>query len=70
MNNVELFKEYLPFFIPLILLEVGLALAALIHVLKHPHYRFGNKIMWVVVVLLVQIIGPVVYFTLGRGEEK
>lgn len=69
MNNVDLLIEYLPFLIPLIILEVVLAITALIHVLKHPNYRFGNKIMWVIIVLFVQIIGPVLYFTIGRCDD-
>ena len=44
-------------------------MAALIHVLRHPNYRFGNKAVWIPVVLLLQIIGPVLYFVFGRGEE-
>ncbi|NLM68240.1 MAG: PLDc_N domain-containing protein [Enterococcus sp.] len=43
---------------------------ALIHVLKHPNYRFGNKALWVVVVVLFQIVGPVIYFVFGRGDEE
>ena len=61
--------EYLPFLIPYIILELALALIALVHVLRHPHYRFGNRVIWVLIVLLIQIIGPVVYFAFGRGEE-
>lgn len=62
-------KEYLPFLIPVIIIQVTLAIVALIHVLKHPNYRFGNKVIWIFVVLFIQIIGPIVYFTFGRGEE-
>lgn len=60
---------YLPFLIPIVLAEWTLAIVALVHVLKHTHYRFGNKVMWCIIVLLVQIIGPIVYFALGKGEE-
>jgi hypothetical protein len=66
---METFRENLPFLIPIILIELILAITALIHVLKHPNYRFGNKVLWIIVVLLIQIIGPVVYFVFGRGEE-
>lgn len=66
---MNMLMEYLPFFIPLILIELVLALTALIHVLRHPHYKFGNKAVWIVVVLFFQIIGPVIYFVFGRGEE-
>lgn len=61
--------EYLPFLIPVILVELALAITALVHVLKHPHYRFGSKAFWIVIVLLIQIIGPVAYFVFGRGHE-
>ncbi|WP_234120788.1 PLDc N-terminal domain-containing protein [Clostridium hydrogenum] len=61
--------EYLPFIIPLAIIEIALAVTALIHVLKHPHYRFGNKVMWIIVVLIFEFIGPIVYFTIGRGDE-
>lgn len=61
--------EYLPFLIPVILVELALAITALVHVLKHPHYRFGNKAFWIVIVLIIQIIGPVAYFAFGRGHE-
>ncbi|MFD1431429.1 PLDc N-terminal domain-containing protein [Lacticaseibacillus yichunensis] len=69
MHNSELFMEYLPFFIPLIILEVALMLTAVVHVLRHPHYRFGNKALWLVIVILFQLVGPVVYFVFGRGEK-
>ena len=61
--------EYLPFLIPILIVELALAITALVHVLRHPNYRFGNKAVWIIVVLLIQIIGPVVYFVFGRGEE-
>lgn len=66
---MEKLMEYLPFLIPLLIVQFVLALTALIHVLKHPNYRFGNKIVWIIVVLLVSIIGPIFYFIFGRGDE-
>ena len=62
MNN-------LPLILPIFILEVILAITALVHVLRHPNYRFGNKVIWILVVLFVQIIGPIFYFVFGRGEE-
>ena len=55
--------------LPVIILEFILAITALIHVIKHPNYRFGNKAIWIIVVLFIQIIGPIFYFICGRGEE-
>lgn len=66
---MEVIKEYLPFLILLIIIELLLAFTALVHVIKYPKYRFGNKTMWVLIVLLIQIIGPILYFLFGRGDS-
>lgn len=67
---MDIILDNLPILIPLIVVQVALGLIALIHVLRHPHYRFGNKIMWAVIVLIFNLIGPIVYFVFGRGEEQ
>jgi hypothetical protein len=61
--------EYLPFVIPIFIVELGLMVVALVHLLKHKRFRFGNQIMWILIVVFLQIIGPILYFTIGRGEE-
>jgi len=62
--------KYLPFIVPILLVEWGLLITALIHVIKHKKYRFGNQVMWIVIVVLLQILGPILYFTIGRGDEE
>ncbi len=62
-------QEYWPFLVPLIVAQFGLMITALVHVLKHPRYKFGSRALWIPVVVLFQIIGPVVYFVFGRGED-
>lgn len=66
---MEELMEYLPILLPIIIIQYGLAIFALVHVLKHPNYKFGNKIIWVLVVLFINIIGPIVYFVFGKGDE-
>ena len=39
--------------LPFGILEFVLAITALIHVIKHPNYRFGNKFIWILVVLFI-----------------
>ena len=68
MNTAQII-EFLPFLIPLVVAELALAIIALVHVLRHPNYKFGNKVIWIVVVLFVQFLGPVIYFVFGRGDE-
>ncbi|WP_282201594.1 PLDc N-terminal domain-containing protein [Emergencia timonensis] len=67
---MNLQTEYLPFLIPVIIIELALMITALIHVVRHDHYNFGNKPIWIIVVVLIQIIGPIVYFVFGRSDEE
>ena len=66
---MKVLLPYLPLLIPIIIIELTLMILALRHVLKHRTYRFGNRVFWVIVVVLFQIIGPVLYFTVGRGDN-
>lgn len=67
---MEALMNILPVLLPVIILNLLLAIIALVHVLRHKNYRCGNQPLWVAVVLFIQIIGPVLYFAIGRGEEK
>ena len=66
---METLMQYLPFLIPLAIAQLVLMIVALVHVLRHPNYRIGNRPVWVIGVVLFQFIGPVVYFVLGRERE-
>jgi hypothetical protein len=68
-TNLNQLMDYLPFIIPILLIELGLMITAVIHILTHKNYRFGNRILWMFIVIIFQIIGPILYFTIGRGEE-
>jgi len=67
---LERIMEYLPVLIPLIIIQFGLMITALVHAVKHPKYKTGNMIIWVFVILFVNIIGPVLYFIIGKGETE
>lgn len=68
-TSLEVLQEYLPVLLPLVIVELVLMVTALVHVLKHNTYRFGNKVMWAIIVVVIQIFGPVIYFVCGRGDE-
>ena len=61
----------LPLIIPLFLLQIGLLVAALIHIFTHKHYRVGKRWVWVLVAIVGYqvLIGPILYFVLGRSDE-
>lgn len=67
---MDAFLEMLPLLIPIFAVDAVLAVAAVLHVLRHPRYRFGSKPFWLVVVVALLLIGPTVYFVVGRGEKQ
>lgn len=69
MSNLQNMLQYLPFFIPIALIQLGLLIAALVHILRHNTYKTGNRVLWIVIVVLVNIIGPILYFVIGKGDE-
>lgn len=69
-TNWAFFGTYWPFLVPLIILEFGLMIAAVVHVLRHPHYRIGNRALWLMIVIFIQIIGPIAYFVFGREDQS
>ena len=66
---MEALKEYLPFLIPLAVIQLGLMIASLVHIFRHKTYCTGNHVLWIAVCVLVSTIGPVLYFAIGKGDE-
>jgi len=61
--------QLLPILIPLAVIQFGLMIAALVHILKHNTYKTGNRTLWVILCICINDIGPILYFTLGRSDE-
>lgn len=66
MNEI---REMLPFLIPLVLAQLILLGLALKHILTHRTYKRGNRILWLIVVVVgMEFVGPVLYFLLGKED--
>ena len=65
---MDVIRQYLPLIIPLLLLQVALLIFALVD-LSHREKTRGPKWLWAVVIVLGEILGPVLYFLVGREEE-
>ena len=69
MNEMILeLKEFFPFLIPLILLQWGLMGYAVYHILTHKTYKRGSRPLWLVISLLINFVGPILYFVLGKED--
>jgi hypothetical protein len=54
---------------PIVVLQLGLMIAALIDLDRSDRrVRGGSKIVWALIVVFVNLLGPLVYFLVGREE--
>jgi len=64
---VDFLRQILPFLIPILLLQLALIIVALIDLARRERTR-GPKWAWVLIIVLINFIGPIVYFIIGREE--
>ena len=64
MDNLS---ELLPLLIPIFLLQIGLIIVALRDLIGRERTK-GPKWAWVLVILFINIFGPIVYLLIGREE--
>lgn len=69
MNNDLNMGQLIALLIPLVLVELGLLGFALYDLVKRKRVRGGNKWLWGIIIVVVEIFGPILYFVLGREEE-
>jgi hypothetical protein len=69
MNNDLNLGQLIALLIPLVLVELGLLGFALYDLVKRKRVRGGNKWLWGIIIVVVEIFGPILYFVLGREEE-
>jgi hypothetical protein len=68
VNDWEALKEALPFLIPLVVIELGLMIFALVDLARRQVVKGGQKWPWVLVIVLLGIIGPIFYLLVGREQ--
>lgn len=64
----ELLLEYWPLLIPIVIINYVLVIAALVDLFRRDQVVGGKKWIWAIVILFIQFIGPILYFTVGRKE--
>jgi hypothetical protein len=66
----EEIASLLPILIPLVVIQLGLMIWALYDMTRPDRkVRGDNKVVWALIVIFINIIGPVLYLFVGREEE-
>ena len=62
--------KLIPLLIPILLIQFGLQIYALVDLARRAKAQVrGNKWLWVAIIVVGELIGPIVYLALGRKEE-
>ena len=68
-DSIASIGEFLPFLIPVIVLQFALLGYTIFHILSHTTYKRGNRTLWVIVtVCLMNFVGPILYFLFGKDD--
>jgi hypothetical protein len=67
-STSTLIQQMLPMLIPVIAIQLILLVVALLDLRGRAATR-GPKWMWALIILFIQIIGPIAYFVAGRRDE-
>ena len=66
---MEELKEFLPFLLPLILIQFALFGYTLMHILKHNEYKRWTRTVWLIIVIIgMNFVGPILYFLFGKKD--
>lgn len=65
----DFIRVYLPFLVPIFIIEIILLGYTLHHILTHTQYKRGKRTLWLVIVIIgMNFIGPILYFLLGKED--
>lgn len=60
--------EFLPFLIPLMIVQFSLLGYTLYHILTHKGYKRGSRILWLIIAF-INFVGPILYFLFGKEDS-
>lgn len=61
-------SELLLYVAPIVVVEVVLVIVALVGIFRLYGCRNANKKVWALIVIFLQIFGPIMYFAFGKGN--
>ncbi len=69
MSDFSGWQQLLPILLPLLLIELALLALALWDWVHRQRFRYLNRWVWLAIIVLINILGPLAYLLLGREEE-
>ncbi len=61
--------EFLPYLIPILVIEYGLLIFAIVQLVKN-EVRYLPKWGWALIIVFINIIGPIVFLLAGKKKDE
>jgi len=68
-EQLKTIMDMLPFLIPLFVIQLALMVIALVDLFKRENMKTNTRLVWVFVIILINVIGPIVYLLAGRKDK-
>ena len=65
---MEAIRPYIALIVPLLIIQVTLMVIALLDLRKQARTR-GPRQLWLLIIIFVNLIGPILYFVVGKEED-
>lgn len=64
-------SEIIKYLLPLIILQIGFQIYAIYDLVAKKNHKTRNLnfIIWLVIIIVGEIVGPAIYFIAGRSED-
>lgn len=65
---MQFIVKYWAYLLPILIIQITFQIIAIFDLLKRPNeeIRGGSKVIWIIIIVLFEILGPVIYFLFGR----
>lgn len=68
MGDLSTLRAILPLLIPLVIIQLILVIVALRDLMGRERLK-GPRWMWVILIIFLNMLGPILYFVLAREDE-
>ena len=65
---MQMITEFLPFIIPLALIQLGLNLFVIIDIIRKKKTKSLSPAAWLAITLLINMVGAILYIIFGRSD--
>jgi hypothetical protein len=65
----DLFMRFIPFLIPLAVIQIGLGIFAVVDLIKKQQTKTLSPVAWIIIALCLNMLGPILYIIFGRSDS-